>query len=35
MNYNLEKFKNGLQQLHIALSEKQMEQFLQLMEAIK
>lgn len=29
MNYNLEKFKNGLQQLHIALSEKQMEQFLQ------
>lgn len=29
MNYNLEKFKNGLQQLHIELSEKQMEQFLQ------
>lgn len=34
MNYNLEKFKNGLQQLHIALSEKQMEQFLQYYELL-
>ena len=34
MNYNLEKFKNGLQQLHIALSEKQMEQFLQYYEML-
>lgn len=34
MNYNLEKFKNGLQQLHIELSEKQMEQFLQYYEML-
>lgn len=34
MNYNLEKFKIGLQQLHIALSEKQMEQFLQYYELL-
>lgn len=34
MNYNLEKFKNGLQQLHIVLSEKQMEQFLQYYELL-
>lgn len=34
MNYNLEKFKNGLQQLHIVLSEKQMEQFLQYYEML-
>lgn len=34
MNYNLEKFKNGLQQLYIALSEKQMEQFLQYYELL-
>lgn len=34
MNYNLEKFKNGLQQLHIALPEKQMEQFLQYYELL-
>ena len=34
MNYNLKKFKNGLQQLHIALSEKQMEQFLQYYELL-
>lgn len=34
MNYNLEKFKNGLQQLHIALSEKQMEQFVQYYELL-
>lgn len=34
MNYNLEKFKNGLQQLHIELSEKQMEQFLQYHEML-
>lgn len=34
MNYNLEKFKNGLHQLHIALSEKQMEQFLQYYELL-
>ena len=34
MNYNLQKFKNGLQQLHIALSEKQMEQFLQYYELL-
>lgn len=34
MNYNLDKFKNGLQQLHIELSEKQMEQFLQYYEML-
>lgn len=34
MNYNLEKFKNGLQQLNIELSEKQMEQFLQYYEML-
>ena len=34
MNYNLEKFKNGLQQLHIELSKKQMEQFLQYYEML-
>lgn len=34
MNYNLEKFKNGLQQLHIELSEKQMKQFLQYYEML-
>ena len=34
MNYNLEKFLNRLQQLHIELSEKQMEQFLQYYEML-
>lgn len=34
MNYNLDKFKNGLEQLNITLSEKQLQQFLDYYEML-
>ena len=34
MNYNLDKFKTGLEKLNIALSEKQIQQFLDYYEML-